>query len=187
MPRVYKHEVLERAAKEGKEGKKGILTKKDNEHVPVRKRGYDRVAEVHKVLSDDMESDFMGFECRELAYELTHRNNIPVTDNWSRNGRVSDNEQRDLKLNVGIHLPHPHSMNSTLTYCTSTPMLPTAVSSWLGVLWVNSANILGVFHGDILDVLFAGEKGLKGQRNLLSEFHIINGFTGNITRTDLLI
>ena len=82
------------------------------------KRGYDRLTETHKVLSDDMESEldehikhltdqFHGLsslECIELAYELVHRKNIHVPDNWSRNGRVSDIEQKDLHLNLGIHL-----------------------------------------------------------------------------------
>lgn len=84
----------------------------------MRKRDYDRVAEAQMVLSDDMESDFAkhikkltdqfhglsSLQCRELAYELAHQNNIPVPDNWSRNGRVSYIEQRDLYLNLGIHL-----------------------------------------------------------------------------------
>uniref|UniRef100_A0A4W5N9M9 Uncharacterized protein n=1 Tax=Hucho hucho TaxID=62062 RepID=A0A4W5N9M9_9TELE len=108
--------VLERAAKEVREGKKSIpeaprdeqidrMTLKSyidkNEHVPVWKRGCDRVAETHKVLSDDMESELAkhiqniadqlhglsSLKCRELAYELAHRNNITVPDNWSRNAR----------------------------------------------------------------------------------------------------
>uniref|UniRef100_A0A4W5K580 Uncharacterized protein n=1 Tax=Hucho hucho TaxID=62062 RepID=A0A4W5K580_9TELE len=90
--------VLERAAKEVREGKKSIQTeardeKIKNEHVPVK--GYDRVAEAHKVLSDDMESELAkhiknlsdqfhvhsSLKCRELAYELAHRNNNHVPDN----------------------------------------------------------------------------------------------------------
>jgi hypothetical protein len=100
--RVQPLEVLERAAKEVRERNKSIratardeqmdqitlqsyIGKKGNEHVPVRKRGYDRVAEAHKVLSDMslsllnksriLQTSFMGFSslrCRELAYEFPH-------------------------------------------------------------------------------------------------------------------
>jgi hypothetical protein len=94
---------------------KRYTDKKENEHVPVRKRGYDRVAEAHKVLSEselakhikNFMDQFRGLSsliCRELAYALAQRNIITVPENWSRNGRVSDIEQRDLYLNVGIHL-----------------------------------------------------------------------------------
>lgn len=106
------------------------------------KRGCDRVAEEHKVSSDDFESELdkqiknladqyhglSSLKHRELANELAHRN-IPVPDNWSRDGRVSDIEQRDLYLKVGIHLRHsiyhnPPSINSTLSYQHHHPLTP---------------------------------------------------------------
>ena len=145
---MYTHlkQVLERVAKEVREGKKSIwaavmdedmdwmtlkryIDKEENEHVPVRKRGSGRVAETHKVLPDDPESElakhinnlvgqFNGLsslKCREPAYYLAHRDNIPVPDNWSWNGRVSDIEQRYLYLNVGIQLRYT-------IYCTTPPI-----------------------------------------------------------------
>uniref|UniRef100_A0A8K9WRX2 Uncharacterized protein n=1 Tax=Oncorhynchus mykiss TaxID=8022 RepID=A0A8K9WRX2_ONCMY len=120
VPCVYKRktsrsltplEVLDRAAKEVKEGKKSIraaameyfVLLSDTEEVKKRRNKqtctcatrYDRLAETHKVLSDDMESElaknlknftdqFHGLsnlKCRNLAYELAHRNKIPVPDN----------------------------------------------------------------------------------------------------------
>uniref|UniRef100_A0A4W5PAQ0 Uncharacterized protein n=1 Tax=Hucho hucho TaxID=62062 RepID=A0A4W5PAQ0_9TELE len=119
MPCVYKCKTS-RAAKEVREGNKFMraaryIDKKENKHVPMRKRGYDRVAEAHKVLSDDMVSELAkhiknstdqchglsSLKCRELACKLAYRNNTPVLDNWSRNGRVSDIEQRStVYLNV---------------------------------------------------------------------------------------
>ena len=78
------------------------MNKKENKH--VRRRGNDTVAEAHKVFSDYMEAELANYiqnlvdqfhglsslKCRELVYELAHWNNIPVPDNWSRSGRVSD-------------------------------------------------------------------------------------------------
>jgi hypothetical protein len=82
----------------------------------MQNRGYDRVTDAHKVLSNDMDFDlakhinhlanqFPGLsslKCRELACKLAHQKNIPVPDNWSRNGRVSDIDQRDLQITAKI-------------------------------------------------------------------------------------
>ena len=78
---------------------KRYIDKKEN--VPLKKTGYDGVAEARRILSDGMESELAKhiknladqfglttLKCRELAYEFAKQNNIPVPDSWSREERA---------------------------------------------------------------------------------------------------
>ncbi len=138
MPRVHEHkagrglaptDVIERAAKDVREGKSVWAAAKDaktdrmtlkryadkKEKAPLKTTGYDGVAEAKKAnhirnLADQFHW-LTSLKCRELAYEFAKWNNIPVPDSWSREERTGKRHylSKNVRCSHGITDNQPAS------------------------------------------------------------------------------
>uniref|UniRef100_A0A4W5L0S3 Uncharacterized protein n=1 Tax=Hucho hucho TaxID=62062 RepID=A0A4W5L0S3_9TELE len=131
MPRVYKR------TKEVREGKKSSRAAARDEQI-----GYDGVAETHKVLSDDMESELAkhiknladqshglsSLKCRELAnaliHNIPHPHSIYLTLTYQHNHPLSQDTSTHLPQKRILHSLSPQSDTDCKTNGSTYPTLP---------------------------------------------------------------